>query len=407
MRAQMRTVVPAIAGLLVALWTGACDEAAVIVVPTVYLVAGQVADPTSDPFTPLPGASVSVETAPEVASVTTDADGNFLLHGVPPGVHRLRAELAGRRTSRTIGLLVDRNVTDAGIPLFTDAQIDSILAARGAPAWDRGAGVLGLFALRSNGLALGSATVTLTPRYPHADGTLVQTGKAEDPIVVVNATPGDYRMDVVYAGFRWDNPYAVRLEPGVVTFGVPRARPNIIGYLFTGRSTGDPVEGAAVSVLSGPSASSATTNFLGQFSLVGLVRGRYVVRMEAAGFLPGLTWPQELEEDTTLTCAVVTADTLAAWSASQAGPAPEPDRGHLAVEARSAAGGALVLGAVLSVSPPLGGTSLPQTSRAPALLLNLPAGDYSVTVSGPGVAPSTTGGVTVRAGAVTYSRLDL
>jgi len=408
MRPRIRPAALALAGFALALGVSACDEAGPVPIPTLYLVGGQVADPTTSPFAALPGATVRVETAPEVAAVTTDADGIFLIHGVPAGVHRLRAELPGRRTSRTIGIRVEGNVTDAGIPLFTDGQIDSILAARGAPAWDRARGLLGVFALRSNGLALGGAAVSLTPLAPYAEGTLVQTGEAADPIVVVNAVPGSYELTVTNRGFLWENPYPVLLEPAVVTFGVPRARPNIAGFVFSGRSTGDAVDGAGVAVHSGPTAAADTTDFLGQFSLVGLERGRYVIGLTRAGFLPGLTWPQEVAQDTTLTCALVLSDTLAAWSAAQGGPAPDPGRGHLAVEARSAAGGALLLGAVLSVSPPLGGTALPQTASAPALLLNLPAGSYTVTVSGPGItgAPATAE-VTVRAGTVTYSRLDL
>ena len=408
MRLHPRPAAFALTGLLLALLSGACDEAGPIPVPTLYLVGGQVADPTTSPFTSLPGATVRVETAPEVGAVTTDTDGIFLLHGVPAGVHRLRAELPGRRTSRTIGIRVDRNVTDAGIPLFTDGQIDSILVANGAPAWDRAQGLLGLFALRSNGLALGAAAVALTPRPPHAGGTLVQSGDAADPILIVNAVPGDYQLSVSNSGFLWDNPYPVLLQPGVITFGVPRARPNIAGFVFNARSTGNVVDGAGATVLSGPTPASATTGFLGQFSLVGLERGRYVVRMVGAGYLPGLTWPQELEQDTTLTCALVHPDTLAAWSAAQGGPAVAPDRGHVAVEARSAAGGALLLGATLAASPPLGGTALPQTAAAPALLINLVPGTYTISISGPGI-PGTpaTQSVTVRGGEVTYSRLDL
>ena len=69
--------------------------------------------------------------------VTSDADGNFVLQGVPDGVHRLRVELAGRRTTLTYDFAVRKNVADALVPLFTDAEIDSVLNANGAPPWDR------------------------------------------------------------------------------------------------------------------------------------------------------------------------------------------------------------------------------------------------------------------------------
>jgi hypothetical protein len=403
-----RASVALAAGLACALWMGACGEVTPPPIPTLYLLAGKVVDPTTNPFTPLAGARVSVETAPQVAAVTSDADGVFLLHGVPEGEQRLRAELAGYRVSVSIGVPVSANVTDASLPLFTDSEIDSILVARAAPPWDRARALIGMFALRSNGLPLGSAAVTLSPLPPHAGGVLLQTGQAEDPIVIVNAVPGDYLLSVTNAGYRWATAYGTRLTAGVVTFGAPHAFPNLAGYLFADHSTGVAVDAASVTVLSGPTPAGATTDFLGQFSLVGLQPGTYVAGFDKTGFLSGCTWPQPMAQDTTLTCVLVHPDTLAAWSAAQGGPAPAPDRGHVAVEARSLAGGALLLGAVLASDPAGGAMALPQTTVAPALLVNLPPGTYTIRVSGPGITGTPESvGVTVRAGAVTYSRLDL
>jgi hypothetical protein len=397
-----------IAGLAAAFLTGACGDNNDLLIPTVYLVAGQVGDPTSNPLTPIPGARVWVETEPDVPSVTSDADGNFVLHGVSPGVHRLRAELPGRRTANTLGLVVDRNLTDAGIPLFTDFEIDSILTARGAAPWDTTQALFGMFALRANGLPIGSATIAFTPRPPSAGGTLVQTGVSEDPIVVVNAVPGDYSLSVSNPGFVWDNPYAAHLEPGILTFGLPRARPNIRGYVFADRSTGDPVAGATISVASGPIAGSSTTDFLGQFALEGMKRGLYTLGMQESGVMPGLSWPQDVQSDTTLTLVLFHADTLAAWSQALGGPLPAANAGHLAVEARNVSGGALFLGATLSVFPGGTGTPLAQGAMNPALVVNLVPGSYQVTVTGSTIAGSpSTSNVEVRAGTVTYTRLDL
>jgi hypothetical protein len=120
-----------------------------LVIPIVYIVAGRVLDPTTSPVLGLAGARVSVEGEPLVQTVTTDADGNFILQGVPAGVHRLRAELPGFRATLTYDFAVVKNVPGAVVPLFTDREIDSVLVAQGAPAWDRGKGLLGLFALKS------------------------------------------------------------------------------------------------------------------------------------------------------------------------------------------------------------------------------------------------------------------
>ena len=58
---RLSPTLPFAAGsLALTLVLGACGGARDLLIPTVYLVAGRVADPTSSPFTPLPGARVSV-----------------------------------------------------------------------------------------------------------------------------------------------------------------------------------------------------------------------------------------------------------------------------------------------------------------------------------------------------------
>jgi hypothetical protein len=378
-----------------------------LVIPTVYLIAGRVADPTSNPFTPLPGARVWVETDPTVAAVTTDANGDFIIHGVPGGTQRLRAEMPGRVSSISTGIQVDRNIDNAGLPLFTRAEIDSILAARGAAPWDTTRALFGMFALRSNDVPLGNATIHFDPLPPYAGGALYQTGNGSDPIVIDNPMPGQYSLTVSYPGFVWDGPYSTRLDAGIVTFGTPRARPNLNGFVFDGRTTGNAVGGALVSVLRGPTGGQATSDFLGQFSLVGLSRGTYTVHATAAGYLSGVSWPQDLEADTTLSFLIVTPDSLAAWAAAGGAPPPLANFGHLLVEARNAAGGALLPGATIVTDPP-GGAALSLSSRSPALVINLAPGVYKVTMTGGGIkGAQTITGVTVSAGEVTSSRLDL
>jgi hypothetical protein len=177
--------------------------------------------------------------------------------------------------------------------------------------------------------------------------------------------------------------------------------------VFRERSTGNAVDGAAVAVFQGPTGAQATSDFLGQFSLVGLLKGTYTVLATAPGFLPGLSWPQDLQADTTLTFLVVTSDTLTAWAAAGGASTPGPAYGTLLVEARNESGGALLPGATIVTTPP-GGIAIPQSARAPALVINLPPGVYKVSMVGGGVSasPSWTN-VIVRAGIVTSSRLDL
>jgi hypothetical protein len=171
-----------------------------------------------------------------------------------------------------------------------------------------------------------------------------------------------------------------------------------------------------VSALEGPSAGAATTtNFLGQFSLVGLLLGRYVVRIQSAGFLPTVTWPQHLDQDTTLAQTLVHPDTLAAWSAAGGGPPLNPADGHVLLEVHDA-GGALLDSATVEIdlaygTASVGGAaasvSLPQTASAPALRVNLVPGLYRVFARAPGKGNSTpTDSVVVRAGEVTSTRVD-
>src|SRR5262249_34516652 len=95
------------------------------------------------------------------------------------------------------------------------------------------------------------------------------------------------------------------------------------------------------------------------------------------------------------------------WAQAAGSAPPHAGFGHLMVEARNQAGGALLAGAQIATDPP-SGTVIPQTSRYPALLLNLPPGSYKVSMTGGGItgAPWILG-VMVRAGEVTSSRLDL
>ncbi len=391
--------------LAAAVAAGCGDGAGTIFVPTVYVVAGRVADPTASPIAGIAGARVVVESAPRVAAVTSDADGNFVLQGVPPGTHRLRAELAGRVSTISYDFAVTRNVADAFVPLFTDAQVDSILAARGAPPWNRARGLFGLFALKSTGVPLGDAAASLTPP---PGGTLVQTGQGADPIVVVNGSPGDYALLLTRGGYVWDGPYGVALRPAVLTFAAPRARPNFHGFLFADLPSGPPVAGAAATALRGPSAgTSATTNFLGQFSIVGLSRGTYVGRFVAAGYLPTLSFPQPLDQDTTLATVAFTADSLAAWAQAGGAPVPDPAFGTIVLDVRDATSGAPIDGATVEV---VGGGGAPaaQDARALALRVNVAPGLHRVFARAPAHmdAPAQDS-VEVRAGEVTFGRIDL
>jgi hypothetical protein len=405
----------ALAPAALALALGGCGGGARdLTIPIVYVVAGRVVDPTTSPIAGLAGASVQLETDPAVRPVTSDADGNFILQGVPAGTHRLRANLAGRRVTLTYDFRVGGNVPNAIVPLFTDAEIDSVLAARGAPAWNRGLGLLGIFALKSTGVPLGDALVGVSGS---PGGTLVQTGEGKDPIVLVNAQPGDYDLSLGRGGYLWDNPYPVHLRPGVVLFAAPRARPNFLGFVFADHLTGAPVGGAVVTTIAGPTlGATSTTNFLGQFSLVGLGPGRYVASLAAAGFLPAVTWPQKLDQDTTLAQVVVTPDTLAAWSAAAGGPATVAGLGHLLVDGYAAESGLPLVGETIHLDPAFGAaqsggaaaaTSLAQTTNAPALYLNLAPGLYRVYAKFAGRNDSpATDSVVVRAGEVTATRLD-
>lgn len=415
MRLTRGAAIPAL-GLALA-GSGGCGGAKELTIPVAYVVAGRVVDPTTNPVTGVAGASLSIEPGSSgayVRPVTSDADGYFVLQGVPPGIHRLRASLAGRRTTWSHDLAVERNLAGALLPLFTDGEIDSILLARGAPAWDRGQALLGVFALRSTGVPLGDAIVTLAPA---AGGTLVQTGQGRDPIVLVNAAVGDRAMSLTRNGYLWDGPYSVALRGGVLVFAAPRARPNFNGFVFADRASGPPVSGALVEVLEGPTRGvQSTSNFLSQFSLVGLLPGRYVARAAAAGFLPTVTWPQGIAQDTTLAQVIVEPDTLAAWSVAAGGPAPSGTLGHVLIDARAIESGAALDGATVEVDPTwgaaaaggaAGSATLAQTARSPALRLNLASGLYRIFARAPGRSDSpATDSVRVRAGEMTVTRVD-
>jgi len=405
-------------GLALALGLGGaagCGKGATeLHIPLVYVVAGRVVDPTTSPIAGVPGATVEVETDLHVMAVTSDADGNFILQGVPAGTHRLRADLAGRRTTLTYDFAVGGNIANAVVPLFTDAEIDSVLNARGAPAWNRSLALLGVFALKSTGVPLGDAALAFAGAL---GGTLEQTGQGKDPIVLVNAAPGTSTLSLTRAGYVWDNPYPLQLRPGVVVFAAPRARPNFNGFVFADRSSGNGVPGADVTTIAGPTLGvTASTNFLAQFSLVGLGVGTYVARMVATGFLPGVTWPERLDQDTTLAQVMVEPDTLAAWSLAAGGPVAQPNLGHVLIDARDAGTGVPLPGATVEIDPAfgaatLGGTagsaSLAQTSNAPALRLNLAPGLYRVFARAPGRNDSAaTDSVIVRGGEVTSTRID-
>ncbi len=393
--------------LLASALLGGCSDAETIFVPTVYVVAGRVADPTQSPIAGVPGARLTVETAPDVADVTSDVNGDFILQGVPPGTHRVRADLAGHVSTITYDFTVAANVIDAFVPIFTPAQVDSVLIARGAPAWDRQQGLFGLFALKSTGVPLGDAVASFTPL---PGGALVQTGEGADPIVVVNGATGDYQLSIARSGYLWDGPYGVTLRPNVLTFAAPRSRPNFNGFVFAHLPSGPPVEGAFVAALpaSGdPAAGAATTNFIGQFSIVGLPRATYTARVTAPGFLPMLSFPQPLDQDTTLAAIAFTADSLAAWAAAGGVAPPTPGLGTIVIDVRDAVSGAPIPGATVERVGG-GGRSVAQTDRALALRLDLPVGLHAVFARAPGYTESAPQAQSrVEADAVTFGSVSL
>jgi hypothetical protein len=143
---------------------------------------------------------------------------------------------------------------------------------------------------------------------------------------------------------------------------------------------------------------------------VGLSAGRYVVRIDAGAgvsgsYLPTLTWPQPLDQDTTLAQVLVEPDTLAAWAAQTL---IDATRGHLRVDARDFGTGAVLDGATVEVvSGGEGSTAVAQTQGVPALRLNLVPGLYRVFARAPGRSDSPAAdSVRVRAGEITSTRVD-
>ena len=213
------------------------------------------------------------------------------------------------------------------------------------------------------------------------------------------------------AGYVWDDPYGVTLRPDVLTFAAPRSRPNFNGFVFAHLPSGPPVEGAAVNALpatSDASAGAATTNFIGQFSIVGLPRATYTARITAAGFLPMLSFPQPLDQDTTLAAIAFTADSLAAWAAASGAAPPAPGFGHDRARRARRDRAALRSRAPRSRSRVGPGRSVPQTARALALRLDLPPGRYRVFARAPGYADAATQeDVRVAADEVTFGVMSL
>ena len=121
-----------------------------------------------------------------------------------------------------------------------------------------------------------------------------------------------------------------------------------------------------------------------------------------------MSWPQKLDQDTTLSQVIVPPDTLAAWSLNAGGPFVDAARGHIAIDARAAESGAVLDGATVEVAAGgAGSAALPQTQGAPAVRLNLAPGLYRVFARAAGRNDSpATDSVVVRAGEVTTTRID-
>ncbi len=370
-------------GATLAVCLSGCDDADTIFVPVVYVVAGRVVDPTTSPIDGVPQVRVVVETAPSVGAVISDANGDFILQGVPPGTHRLSAELPGHVTTLTYDFAVTGNVVDVLVPTLTPGQVDSVLDARGAPIWNRGQALFGLFALKSTGVPLGDATVTFTPS---PGGTLVQTGEGADPIVVVNAASGTWPLTVTRTGYVWDGPHNVTLRPGVLTFAAPRARPNFNGFLFAHDPGGAPIADATVNAVRSQDDSfvtTTTTNFIGQFSLVGLPKDTYDARWTPSGFLPGRSVPQPLDQDTTFAAVAFAADSIVAWAAAAGVDSLVPGAGMIVFDVRNALTGERIDGATVEV---IGGAgrSVPGSARSLPMRVDLPPGLYRAFARAPG-----------------------
>jgi hypothetical protein len=119
-----------------------------------------------------------------------------------------------------------------------------------------------------------------------------------------------------------------------------------------------------------------------------------------------VTWPQPLDQDTTLAQVLVEPDTLLGWTLSAADI--DSARGHLRIDARDFGNGAVLDGATVEVvGAGEGSTSIAQTSSRPALRVNLLPGLYRVFARAPGRKDSPAAdSVRVRAGEVTSTRVD-
>lgn len=308
-----------------------------------------------------PLAGVTVKTNPESGTAVSDAEGNYTITGINPGVYELYTVIFGYGGYTA-------NVTVTGGARMTH---DIVLTA------DDG-GVTGTVFSSNGGELLSGVVVTLMP------GSKTALTDSTGRYSMLGVAPGSYTVSVSLLNYGSASD-TVRVLPAVLSvknFILTAQSGSIAGTIINSAGSGL----GGVSISTEPATSAATTNSSGVYIISGIVSGSYKMKVQLEGYKP-----DSANTVVTAGTTLIRNFTLQRQTGSITGTV-------------TSNGGSPLSGVSI--------TTVPQTSTVTTnsdgryTIANIPTGDYTISGSLTGYLPAS-GLVTVNYGLTTIKDLVL
>jgi hypothetical protein len=331
-------------------------------------ISGTVTDANTN--APIVGATVSVGVD---SSATTDVEGAYILEGIPAGTYTVTfsAESYITDTLEDVEVIAGEETEDVDMALQPEPTAGSIS---------------GTVTDAVTGEPVEGATVSLAV----VDSTKTTTTVVDGTYLLEDVPAGNYTVTFSAESYITATMEDVAVIAGTETLDVDMAlqlepTTGSISGTVTDAVTGEPIEGATVSVEVDGSTKTTTTGDDGAYTLEGIPAGTYTVTFSAEDYITATT------EDVAVIAGETTTDVDKALQ-------PEPTTGSISGTVTDLNTNAPIVGATVSVEVDGSTVSATTGDNGDYLLEGIPAGAYTVTFSAEGYITATMEDIIVTAG---------